>query len=199
MSVCGDFGGVTAKGEPCQRASSGSPCPAHKDQAGPASPFDVIQHPKKRAYLRAVVECGGNVSRACEVVGIDRSTPYTAQWQDDDEFQELLRMAEGMAADHLEAEAIRRAYEGVTEPVGFYRGSPSAYVQKYSDTLLIFLLKGARPDKYADRHRLEHSGRVDTGVLAVSSGDVDPELWATLAKRQQASVSPNGGNGNGKH
>ena len=51
----------------------------------------------------------------------------------------------------LEREARRRAVEGVEEPVGFYKGEPSAYVRKYSDTLLIFLMKGARPDKYRDR------------------------------------------------
>lgn len=118
--------------------------------------FHGIAHPKKRAYLRALVEVGGNVTRACEVAEISRRTPY--QWKEDDpEFRELLPVAEAMAADHLEAEAFRRAYEGVEEPVGFYKGEPSAYVQRYSDTLMIFLLKGAKPDKYAERH--QHTGK----------------------------------------
>jgi hypothetical protein len=65
-------------------------------------------------------------------------------------------MAKEMAADRLEEEAWRRAVDGVDEPVGFYRGKPSAWVKRYSDTLLIFLLKALRPEKY--RERYEHSG-----------------------------------------
>lgn len=196
MSTCGDFGGRTSRGEPCKRQGDGL-CPAHADQVAADSPFNVIRHNKKRAYLRALVECGGNVSRACEVAQIDRSTPYTTQWREDAQFQQLLRLARDMAADHLEAEMIRRAYDGVEEPVGFYRGAPSAVVRRYSDTLLIFALKGARPEKYADRHQVNHSGRVDTGVLSVPASDVDPELWSQLAKRQQVPITNGNGNGNG--
>lgn len=120
------------------------------------SAFPEIHHPKKRAFLTALVETGGNITRATELAEIDRSTPYSQPWLEDEEFQEALSRAKLMAADHLEAEAVRRAYEGVKEPVGFYQGAPSAYVQKYSDTLLIFLLKGLKPEKYVDR--IEHSG-----------------------------------------
>jgi hypothetical protein len=56
-----------------------------------------------------------------------------------------------MAAEALEAEAIRRGFEGVEEPVGWYKGQPGGYITRYSDTLLIFLLKGALPNKYKDR------------------------------------------------
>lgn len=131
------------------------------------TPFVHIQHPKKRAFLRALVEVGGNVSRACEVAEIDRSTPYTDQWKDDEDFQAARKMAEAMAGDHLEAEAIRRAYDGVTEPVGFYQGEPSAFVQKYSDTLMIFLLKGSKPEKYATRQEVKHSGEIPAIVVTV--------------------------------
>jgi hypothetical protein len=62
-----------------------------------------------------------------------------------------------MAADALEAEAIRRAFEGQEEPTGWYKGQPGGYVRRYSDTLLIFLLKGAKPEKYADRMELRGS------------------------------------------
>ena len=49
-----------------------------------------------------------------------------------------------------EDEAVRRAHDGVDEPV-FYQGKACGVVRKYSDTLLIFLLKGRRPEKYRDR------------------------------------------------
>ena len=60
-------------------------------------------------------------------------------------------VAQECAADVLEAEACRRAVEGVEKPVGWYKGEPGGYVREYSDILTIFLLKGLRPEKYRDR------------------------------------------------
>ena len=55
-----------------------------------------------------------------------------------------------IGADALEDEAVRRAVDGVDEQV-FYQGKACGVVRKYSDTLLIFLLKGRRPERYRDR------------------------------------------------
>jgi len=121
------------------------------------SVFFNILNPKKRAYLTSLVESGGNKFKAAHLAGIHFTTPYTSQWRDDEEFQEALRtIAEPAAADRAEDEARRRAIDGVEEPVGWYQGSSGGTVTRYSDTLLIFLMKGANPEKYADRHR--HSG-----------------------------------------
>ena len=96
-----------------------------------ASPFNSIRQPKKRAFLAALVESGGNVTRACQLATIDRSTPYTRQWQEDAGFQAALETAKRMAGDALEVEAIRRAYEGVETPVGWYKGKPGAFIRQY--------------------------------------------------------------------
>jgi hypothetical protein len=40
----------------------------------------------------------------------------------------------------------------------FYQGQMCATVRKYSDTLLIFLLKGRKPERY--REQVEHSGQL---------------------------------------
>ena len=50
------------------------------------SDFKEIQHPKKRAYLAALVESGGNKSEACRLAQIDYSTPYTKPWKNDEQF-----------------------------------------------------------------------------------------------------------------
>lgn len=118
--------------------------------------FYSILNPKKRAYLTALIEAGGNKTEATRLAGIHQTTPYTPQWKEDEEFQEALLIAEPAAAAHLVSEAIRRAYKGVEEPVGWYQGKPGGTVTRYSDTLLIFLMKGDNPQKYADFHR--HSG-----------------------------------------
>lgn len=48
----------------------------------------------------------------------------------------------------LESEAVRRALEGVEIPV-FHQGRECGSTVKHSDTLLMFLLKTLRPERYA--------------------------------------------------
>ncbi len=45
------------------------------------------------------------------------------------------------------------------EPV-FYKGKAIAAVRKFSDTLLIFMLKGAKPEKYRDKDFAELDRRI---------------------------------------
>lgn len=108
----------------------------------------------QQAFLAAYRETG-NVRRACEAAGVGRSSHY--RWLTEEEgYRTSFQDAQDDAVDLLEEEARRRAVEGVEEPVGWYQGSPGGTVLKYSDTLLMFLLKGIRPEKY--RERVEHSG-----------------------------------------
>lgn len=121
------------------------------------------------AFLSALRE-SGVVRSACEAARIGRTTAYELR-QRDPGFAAAWDEAMEDAADLLEAEAIRRARHGVREPV-IYQGRPCGVwvndagevvadgtpgaklvplaVTKYSDTLLVFLLKGARPDKYRE-------------------------------------------------
>jgi len=128
--------------------------------------FPEITHEKKRAYLVAVIATGSR-TEAAEVAGISRGTPYGPVWRNDAVLQAALRQAEEASADLLEAEARRRAVQGVEEPVGWYKGKPGGYVRKYSDVLLIFLLKGLRPDKYKDRMEFKGTwkGKIDVQQL----------------------------------
>ena len=50
--------------------------------------------------------------------------------------------------------------EGVRKPV-FYQGAICGSVREYSDTLLMFLMKGAMPEKYRDNYRAEHTGSAE--------------------------------------
>lgn len=118
------------------------------------------QRKHKRAFL-AAFRVNGNVSRSADAAGVSRSRHY--EWlDDDDDYKRAFADAEDEAGDKLEAEARRRAIEGVEEPVfgsmgnGLGSGQVGTVV-KYSDTLLIFLLKGARPEKYAERHNVKGS------------------------------------------
>ena len=114
------------------------------------SPFAHIRHSKKRAYATALAITGMK-GRAAELAGVHKSTPNTKQWREDRELQEALRQAEQMVGDLIEDELYRRGVEGVDKPTGWYKGKPGGYVKEYDTTAAIFLLKGLRPEKYADR------------------------------------------------
>lgn len=147
--------------------------------------------PKKRprwakAFLAALAQTG-NIRHACEVVDIGRTTAYTLR-SDDETFAAEWESAIEESADLLEKEARRRAELGVQrlkfhngntimvqaqgpggEPLVNVEGQPVMvpYVEhEYSDTLMIFLLKGIRPEKYRERTDMRHSGKVDIGSLS---------------------------------
>lgn len=97
-----------------------------------------------------------NISAAARAADINRRTAYT--WRDENpEFAADWDEALEEATDALEAEARRRALDGVAKPV-FYQGSECGTVQEYSDALMALLLKAHRPDKYKERSANELSG-----------------------------------------
>ncbi len=142
---------------------------------------------KGRAFLAAFRECG-NITQAAEIVGINRAMHY--EWMVKvPEYPALFEAAQQHAADRLEQEARRRAIQGVGEPV-FYKGEECGTIQRYSDTLLIFLLKGALPDKYKDRVQQEQSGHISHQHIH-DLRKLSPEKLAQLeAILQPADSSP---------
>jgi len=98
----------------------------------------------------------GLVTRACEAAGIGRRTAYDCRDRDED-FAAAWADALEVAAEAFEAELRRRAIEGVERPV-YQSGELVGHIREYSDTLLIFGLKGLKPEKYRDRRAIEHTG-----------------------------------------
>lgn len=106
------------------------------------------QHLWTDAFLAALSECGV-LTQASELAGIDRVSVWRRR-KDDPEFAAACEEAVEMAADKLEAEARRRAVEGVEEPV--YQGGQLIGTKTvYSDSLLALLLKGRRKKVFAER------------------------------------------------
>ena len=117
----------------------------------PKRKTDTSVHLKKRAFLSAYVKTG-TVAGAASAARIGRTSHY--EWlEKDKEYASSFAEAKEEATDNLEQEARRRAVDGVLEPV-FWQGELVGRVRKYSDTLLIFLLKGAHPGKYRENVRL---------------------------------------------
>ncbi len=128
----------------------------------------------------------GNVTRAAQASGIDRNTAYAAK-DNDPKFAADWADAEKGALDTLEAEAYRRAVEGVQKPV-FYQGEECGLVREYSDMLLTTLLKARAPEKYRENAKVEHSGSVSVPIEIIevvkqSEGtDAEPsnEVWEAI-------------------
>ena len=110
--------------------------------------YPEIEDRRVRLAL-AVYRETGNVSAATRQARISRGTWY--DWLDRvPGFREATEEAKEAWIDRIEREAYRRAVEGVTEPVGWYKGEAGGYIQRYSDPLTMFLLKGNR-EQYQDR------------------------------------------------
>lgn len=107
------------------------------------------------SFLKAL-RVYGNVSKAASSAKVSRNFVYT-QRESDPVFAEEWAAALDQAADYMEAEAWRRAVRGTQKPV-YQSGKLVGTVKEYSDTLLIFLLKGARPDKFREQRAVELSG-----------------------------------------
>lgn len=138
------------------------------------------------AFIAALAGTG-NVKEACAAVGVGRSTVYDRRLRDT-EFAIAWVEAEDQSHDTLEREAWRRAAEGVEEPV-FQGGKQVGAIRKYSDTLLIFLLKARRPEKYRDNHRVEHTG-ADGGPIMVEDRSASLDDVARLLRDAGALNNP---------
>ena len=93
--------------------------------------------PEKKAKFLSVLAEGGSVTQAASAIGVARKNVY--EWRKKDEqFKADWDDAVEEGTDLLEDVAVRRAKD-------------------HSDTLLIFLLKARRKERYAERQ--EHTGK----------------------------------------
>ncbi len=104
---------------------------------------------KKRRFLERFAETG-SISTASSHAGVSRRTHL--KWKAKDKsFSIAWEEALGIAVDLMEYEARRRALHGTLEPV-YYAGKPVGAIRRYSDSLLMFLLKAMKPEKYRDNY-----------------------------------------------
>lgn len=114
---------------------------------------DTRDTPEKRepkwrdAFLKALSN-SGNVLISCQAARVARKTVYRHR----DRFPAFRKRWEDAledSTDLLEDEARRRAATGIDKPI-YYKGERVDTIKEYSDTLLIFLLKAHRPEKFRD-------------------------------------------------
>jgi transposase-like protein len=116
--------------------------------------------PEKKAKFLSVLAEGGSVTLAARAIGVARKNVY--EWRKKDEqFKADWEDAVEQGTDLLEDVAVRRAMD-------------------HSDTLLIFLLKGRRKARYAERQ--EHTGK--------DGGPITPRQW--LDEHSGKTLGPHG-------
>jgi len=115
-----------------------------------------------------------HVGQSCEHVGLSRQTMYI--WREEDpQFAADWKRALTRGAEVLEDEAIRRGQMGYDVTI-YQAGKVVGVERKYSDTLLIFMLKGALPEKYADRLKQDLTGKMQISDMA------DEDLNSRIAR-----------------
>ena len=165
-----------AKKKPARRPARGKAKPP-----APPAPARKRTAPDWGPLFLTVLARTANIKAACLAAGKARSTVYERR---DSEPAFASAMADALedATEDLELEARRRAHEGLRR-VKFHAGEPIMvptygpdgqplmsedgepvlvpYVEhEYSDTLMMFLLKAHRPERYRERVEVKNTGTV---------------------------------------
>jgi hypothetical protein len=149
-------------------------------------------------FLKALAETG-SVATSAAVAGTSRTRVYELR-KTDPAFASAWEDSEEIAADRLEEEARRRAIKGVEEPlvssgklVRDENGQPIT-VTRYSDNLLLALLKAHRPRPERPMHlqmpplqsAADAAASIASIAGAVAAGEITPSEAAGLSALVEA-------------
>ncbi len=123
---------------------------------------------------------GYSVVKAAERAGVVARTVYL--WRKADlGFASEWEQALDIATDLIEEEAMRRAVKGVAKPV--YRGGEVVgHVQDYSDSMLMFLLKARKPEKYNDKKASKTERETEASFDVTGAKDALIRKFRTVAQ-----------------
>jgi hypothetical protein len=123
--------------------------------------------PKAREQFLEALAAGWSVRHAATL-----TTHAFQRWYElraaDEGFAEGWAQAVEQGTQMLEDEARRRAVDGVDEPI-FQKGELAGHVRRYSDNLLMFLLRGRRPALYRESAAVELNAPISVHI------EPDPE------------------------
>ena len=106
---------------------------------------------KRQAFIAALAQTA-QVMEAAKAAGFTDTSALQKFRRENEDFAEEWDHALEAATDLLVDEAVRRAKDGVHEPQ-YYKGEIVGYTIKHSDAMLMFLIRGARPDTYRENAR----------------------------------------------
>jgi hypothetical protein len=142
----------------------------------------IVSNKKKKIFLKCLAETA-KVGYSAQMAGFANATYLRTLYNKDPEFRKEWDAALESGMDAISDEAVRRAVDGVREPV-FYQGEVVGYKINYSDGLLMFLLKGGRPHIYKDSAvNIHNEVNQNIGVAVLPMTAQNTELWEERAAR----------------
>lgn len=136
---------------------------------------------KRREEFLEALSHTANITAACAKAKLPRRTAY--QWRAAmPDFSAAWDAALELGTDSLEDEAVRRAHEGTLKPV-YQGGKKVGTIREYSDTLLIFMLKARRPERFKERLAAEHTGKGGTPIQHEHRHALTDEQLEAIATR----------------
>ena len=174
---------------------------AKKQQTKPTLKEEPKQHKKQRKERRDwktlfldALSKSPSVAAAAHAARVNRPYVYEVR-SEDKNFAAAWDNAINVSLDLAEDELYRRGVKGYDKPV-FYQGDQVGKVREFSDTLLIFMLKAHRPEKYRETIQQQLTGK-DGGPIEIADieairkkrwQDVAPML-AALEKENESKIS----------
>jgi len=136
-----------------------------------------IKNPNQRRYLVAF-SVTGNPSRAELASQVSRKSHYkwlAGEGPEADAYREAVEDAKQRACEYLEGVAWDWATEGIMVPK-WHNGKRVGWDREKSMTLLIFMMKGAMPDKYRDNVSVKGdvAGKLTLEMVAAAAMKPEP-------------------------
>jgi hypothetical protein len=119
------------------------------------------------------------VAYAAREVGYTSTAFMHKVRREDEDFADAWDLAVQAAGDRLEEAAVERAVNGVMEPQ-YYKGHIVGYTPRFSDSLLMFVLKKIRPE-YRDSGG-HGAVNVNVGVAVMPQANKSADVWEANAK-----------------
>jgi hypothetical protein len=124
----------------------------------------------------ALARNAGDKAAACAEIGV--STGWLKGWiRDDPKVEAAIEDAVDTGTMALESAMIKRAVEGVKEPV-FYKENKVGHRRKYSDALLIKLVEARKPDQYGKKSDVN----VNVNIRQLSDNELDAKIEMLLSR-----------------
>ncbi len=137
----------------------------------------ILAKKKRKVFLRILAQTG-KVAEAARAVGFQDTSSLQTFRRNDEDFAEEWENALDSAKHVLEEAAIDRAVNGVLEPT-YYKGEVVGYTPKYSDALMMFILRKLDP-AYRDTSRGGETN-ITFGIAVLPMTAQSDEQWEKRA------------------
>ena len=158
------------------------PVRKHEVRSKNGGPRHCLDPVVKDTILQHVRTIGYHTPSLAAIAGV-RPATFLARLKEDPEFDLQIQQARATFLAKLESEAFRRAVDGFDVPMTVAGGRE--VVKKFSDQLLLHLLKKNSPEKHGDKLEVHQHTTNDAAANASEKFDMsllEPEERATLRR-----------------